>query len=68
MRAKITALRRSLLASHILASQSASNSPSEYITHYTLNIRIQLTLEHLSPISTSNTLLSRRDYRSLIIN
>ena len=59
MGANTTALRRSLPASHMLASQPASNSPSEYVTphtkHQTSNIRIQSTLEHSSPISTSNT-------------
>ena len=57
MRVNITALRRSLPASYMLASQPASNSPSEYTSHYILNI-IQLTSEHLSPISTSNTPIS----------
>ena len=64
MGANTTALRRSLPASHMLVSQLASNSPLE---HYTPNIRIQLTLEHSSPISINNTHLSRRSHYLLII-
>ena len=49
-------------------SQPASNSPSEHTTHHTPNIRIQPTLKHSSPISTSNTHYpSRRSRHSLII-
>ena len=52
----------------MLASQPASNSPLEYTSHHTpnINIRIQSTLEHSSPISISNTHLSRRNHYSLI--
>ena len=71
MGANTTALRRSLPASHMLASQPASNSPSEYVTPYTkhqdsVNVRAfipyqyqQHTLTHLAAATIHQSLFNQ---------
>ena len=64
MRANITALRRSLPVSHMLASQPASNSPLEHVTPH---IKHQDLVNVRAFISISDIFLSRRSYYLLII-